>query len=345
MRAAALQALGALLGPRPGTPRDVEIDINVHRIGLSLAALSEDGSHAVRTEVAAALSPLVVMYKPYFQGVAAKAKEEERLQKSRRDGQQDPFSRLLKTIFMLAADPFPTVAEIASVLLSHLGIRAGARRRTTSRSRGETGDLSVPATPTSAPATSAINVAIRDSVPGTPGGLGGTPPTPALGSFEIGISGSYASPALGWCRDYVRVASGDFNHQRASSESEALESLLTVLSHAIGVMQAREHAMATEEQVNLAQINSCVSGALEAVPGLRSSMHAVGWQGTRFANSLSSSLLQRAHDVTRAHLIDISESGQANRLRLCQTHFFDWCTSTFHLWTQSGDSNPFQEVG
>ena len=181
-------------------------------------------------------------------------------------------------------------------------------------------------------------------MPGTPGGLGGTPPTPALGSFEMGISGSYASPALGWCRDYVRVASGDYNGQRASSESDALESLLTVLSHAIGVMQAREHGTATAEQVNLAQINSCVSGALEAVPGLKASMQGVGWQGTRFANSLSSALLQRAHEVTRAYLIDISDSGQANRLRLCQTHFFDWCVSTFHAWTQAGDSNPFQEV-
>jgi hypothetical protein len=150
-----------------------------------------------------------------------------------------------------------------------------------------------------------------------------------------------------WCKDYVRLpASATISIVAAhSGETEALTSLLTFLQMATNCLETKEQNVKPVEDVSLAQINTAISNALEVVPALQAKLHPLGWQGTRFGDRLSSSTLIQTIQAVRTFMDDLREASQVVRLRLCQTQLFPWCVATFHNWTQTGDRNPFKEVG
>ncbi|EDQ87341.1 uncharacterized protein MONBRDRAFT_27441 [Monosiga brevicollis MX1] len=116
-RAATVYALGHLI-----CGGEDDVDMNVSTIGSALISIQDDGSHVVRMELAASLSPLVVLYTAQLIDAASALKRADSL--AMRLPSDEPFILVLKSLLLLATDPFPAVAETACTLLAHLGIRA-----------------------------------------------------------------------------------------------------------------------------------------------------------------------------------------------------------------------------
>lgn len=346
VRAAGVSALGALLG-RPsgdgGSSSSSSVDdtraMNLE-IGLLLATAAEDGNHAVRTEVAAVLAPLLVLYQTQFIDTAGKLRGEDRTKTKDSSTSADPFARILKTIFMLASDPFPSVSQAATLLLSKIGIKATAKSKTPhSHSLAPSSSSSAPPTSPAGPNSTAPQQIMQDK-------KGGSGPS----AFASPVNGSDPNSSLvmssSW--NYVQEVSSKYQISGISpatppaapavttAQQEAgLHALLGLLREMAGALEDSEESDgegtggtssgsgAGVAHDQLLQLRSQIMRTIDLIPALLPVLEAHGWNGTVIENLRPSSL--RA--LSDAILDAVTE--QQPDLRAVKTGLLRYCTLTF----------------
>eukprot|EP00051_Salpingoeca_urceolata_P019295 m.280281 g.280281 ORF g.280281 m.280281 type:complete len:1393 (+) comp19398_c0_seq3:236-4414(+) len=117
VRASAVHALGTLCDTfqHEGLPEQEVLAINIDAVGVELLAVYDDGSHIVRTELAAALGCAAVLHREHFIAAGARVRDEDRSKRGLHGSSS--FSSTMTTpaatpTSSLAATPAVTPSEI-----------------------------------------------------------------------------------------------------------------------------------------------------------------------------------------------------------------------------------------
>eukprot|EP00045_Choanoeca_perplexa_P015462 m.195251 g.195251 ORF g.195251 m.195251 type:complete len:1312 (-) comp16999_c0_seq1:102-4037(-) len=310
-RAAATYALGNLIYQHDDGSQ-AEIELNINCIGVALTDLVDDGSHVVRTELAAAFSPLVVLYTQYFVDTATSLKEEELGRQP--NPANDATKQLIKCILQLASDPFNTVADAALTLLSHLGIRATKGKKSKHRSASRPRKISDPV-------TVAKKQAAESAATGSPS---------SQGSGSDCLGNSYSSP-LSWCQSYVQYLPSQRVHSHRPVRDD-LQTLVDDLAQAAQELERKQQGVSGSPDVDLKPLFQRMRTLLSAAPALARSLKAVGWTGNGFDEAPTAALLRETISTLRSYMSEASQPGASIGLKLIHTQFADWCVASYISW-------------
>eukprot|EP00040_Diaphanoeca_grandis_P032726 m.199067 g.199067 ORF g.199067 m.199067 type:complete len:1326 (+) comp32720_c0_seq1:176-4153(+) len=300
-------------------PTELDHQNYIGNIGMTLLGCHEDGSHAVRAEMAAALATLVSLFHMDF--VSAAATRANRTEVTP-DSKQTEIRRILKALMFLATDPVHLVSAPASRALRSIGLKSivphGDSRMKQKpplyTKTSDPKDSGHPRMSAVAATTGTTPISLASPVKHTQG-------WESLNSestsdpFQVQSVGSLTNSYV-WQKPRV----GEEHNPIQQSIDDVVESIAVVLSHTADD--------SLDIDVDLKNLHKQIVRATENSGELKLELERIGWSAAEFVNAD----LERYKEL-RSGLREVVAPVEAAH----DTFFKEWYCEALHSWKTTTD--------
>lgn len=279
-------------------------------IGIVLLSCVDDGSHAVRAELANALATLVALFREDF------SKAAKRPSGHQEDSKNDPKiaetqKKILRTLLFLASDPvqlvnIPAMRSLRSIGVKPVHVKPVANEEVR-------GSLSSPNIG-SRPMTVNQNIARVKSGHWEPGAGGTLDGTPASGSVSTG--------------SYI-LQEHHAKEEEQNSLQQSIEELTDAIAAVVHASETSSYDDAATMSTKIAGLNRRIKDAAAASQFVTQELSRAGWRAADFVNAD----LEQLKDL-RANLREVTTPiGKVTG----STGFATWYCEALHSWNRPGE--------